>query len=127
MNMDIVNVIFNAIFLIVGILLIIGYTSLAIYYKKKYPEKEWKYKYAPLFYVFGVLLIIGVITDYIRVMIPLIIVISGFYILYAGKKHLEAEKKHPEMYKFLNFQTKISLIFIMFILIISLLAFLYIN
>lgn len=98
--------------------MIIGYTSIAIYYKIKYPEKKWKYKYAPLFYLFGILFIIGAITDYIRVIIPLIIVFSGSYVLYA-------EKKYPEMYKFLNFRTKISLIFLMFILIIGLLGFFY--
>lgn len=116
--MDIVDLIFNAIFLITGIFMIIGYTSLAIYYRIKYPEKEWNYKYASIFYLFGIIFIIGAITDYIRVILPLIIVFCGFYILYA-------EKKYPEGYKFLNFRTKISLIFLMFILIIGLLGFFY--
>lgn len=102
--------IFDIVFLIIGIFLLIG-TSLVIFrYKRKYPEKELKYKSSLVIIFFGILLIMGALTGLIRFMGLLILVFGPIFQFYYVRKHPEVKeylevkeyrevKKYQEVYK----------------------------
>ena len=76
--------IFDIIFLIIGIFLILGNSLIISHYKQKYPEEEFDYTYSLVIIFFGVLLIVGVITGLIGVLVlsafVINLILAGYYV-----------------------------------------------
>lgn len=106
--------IFYICFLIVGIFLIIG-TTLDIFNKRKYPEKELDYISYLFAYIMGILWII-VATGFWQAMLFIIV------IFYLDRVYLS--RKHPERYKSPPFWEKLAVgwavIVILIILVLAL-------
>lgn len=81
--------IFSLSFLILGIIFIILPTYALLEYKRKFPERKIENKSAFLMYPVGILYILGSITGYIWIIVPLIIItlpiFSRLYIYYKKK------------------------------------------
>ncbi len=89
--------IIDIIFLIVGILIIIGNSLLIFRCKQKYPAEKLDYTSYLLIYFIGIIIVIGAITGLMR-LLALLMLISGFiFRIYLSKKDPE---KYKEYYSF---------------------------
>ena len=107
--MDTVDLIFNLLFLVFGVILIAGTGLIILIYKIKHPEEDLNYKTSVILCLLGLLFIIGAITGYTGL---IIMTMSIFIILFRWY----GEKKYPEKYHYLSLGIWDKIFFVWFIL-----------
>ncbi len=88
--MGTVNLIFNLLFSIFGVVFIVGTGLSTLFSKRKHLEKDLDYKKSFVACVLGILFIIGGITGHIYAVFLVIIMISTPFFWYAKKKYPES-------------------------------------
>ena len=88
--------IFDIIFLIIGISLILGNNLIISHYKQKYPEEEFDYTHSLVIIFFGVLLIVSVITGLIGILVLSAFVINLILAGYYARRPEVYHKVYPE-------------------------------
>jgi Na+-driven multidrug efflux pump len=107
--MGTVNLIFNLLFSIFGVVFIVGTGLSTLFSKRKHLEKDLDYKKSFVACVLGILFIIGGITGHIYAVFLVIIMISTPFFWYA-------KKKYPEKYQYLSMGIWDNIFFVWLIL-----------